>query len=248
MPATTLSSETINSTTTKSLAPVSITQSNASLATTENKGTPVVITLGDDIEVPGPTEMTTGKTPVVKAPIKGGTSNIPPTKATPAQTSGLTSAASPTSVPQQTTTTTQTQTNGNYWAKGTGFGSGTTQQQWSLSQHVAKRRQDENNVAALLHILIAFISPLSQRLQENQSTFSNKKEEEKQETTNSGDGIELVLPIFNEEITCSKEDEKTNRMKLKRRRGKDWIFRVLSFLKSLLNFFSDQLKQAKLQL
>uniref|UniRef100_A0A915NRX6 UBC core domain-containing protein n=1 Tax=Meloidogyne floridensis TaxID=298350 RepID=A0A915NRX6_9BILA len=215
IPTTTLSSATIDSTTTKSLVPVSITQSNASLATAENKVAPVVITLGDDLELPGPTEMTTGKTPTVKTSTEGGgTSNISSTKTTPAQNTGgsiaLTPAAPPTSaVPQQTTTTTQTQNDGNYWAKGTGFGSGTTQQQWSLSQHVAKRRQDENNVAALLHILIAFISPQSQRLQENQSTFSNKKDEEKQETSNSGDGIELVLPI--EELTTSKEDEKSNK-------------------------------------
>ncbi|CAK5092009.1 unnamed protein product [Meloidogyne enterolobii] len=210
IPTTTLSSATIDSTTTKSHVPVSITQSSTSLATAEDKKTPVVITLGDDLELSGPTE--TGKTPVVKTPTTegGGPSNIPPTKTTPTQTSALTPATPPTSIPQQTTTaTTQTQNDGNYWAKGTGFGSGTTQQQWSLSQHVAKRRQDENNVAALLHILIAFISPQSQRLQENQSTFSNKKEEEKQETTNSGDGIELVLPI--EELTTSKEDEKTNK-------------------------------------
>ncbi|VDO32389.1 unnamed protein product [Onchocerca flexuosa] len=37
-----------------------------------------------------------------------------------------------------------------FWAKGTGFGSGTTQQQWNVDLHVLKRKQDEQNVTHLL--------------------------------------------------------------------------------------------------
>uniref|UniRef100_A0A914RS60 Uncharacterized protein n=1 Tax=Parascaris equorum TaxID=6256 RepID=A0A914RS60_PAREQ len=34
----------------------------------------------------------------------------------------------------------------NFWAKGTGFGSGTTQQQWNVDAHVMKRKLDEETV------------------------------------------------------------------------------------------------------
>lgn len=39
-----------------------------------------------------------------------------------------------------------------FWAKGTGFGSGTTQQQWNVDLHVLKRKQDEQNVTLLLKV------------------------------------------------------------------------------------------------
>lgn len=45
-----------------------------------------------------------------------------------------------------------------FWAKGTGFGSGTTQQQWNVDLHVLKRKQDEQNVTHLLRV--CFISLL----------------------------------------------------------------------------------------
>ncbi|KAL7076726.1 hypothetical protein ACQ4LE_003795 [Meloidogyne hapla] len=220
IPTTTLSSATIDSTA-KSLVtiPSMMTQSSASFATAENTEHPLVITLSDGIELPGPPEIKEVSSAVKTSvnlettTIAGqiSSSNVPPNNAMPASNIANTGSITLTSasLPQQTATTTQTQNDGGYWAKGTGFGSGTTQQQWSLSQHVAKRRQDENNVAALLHILIAFISPHSQRLQEKQSINSNKKDKE---TTNFGDGIELALPI--EELTTStksqNEIKKTN--------------------------------------
>ncbi|VDK73717.1 unnamed protein product [Litomosoides sigmodontis] len=46
-----------------------------------------------------------------------------------------------------------------FWAKGTGFGSGTTQQQWNVDLHVLKRKQDEQNVTLLLKVLSSFIYP-----------------------------------------------------------------------------------------
>ncbi len=39
-----------------------------------------------------------------------------------------------------------------YWAKGTGFGTGSTQQQWNMDLHVLKRKQDEENVTCLLNV------------------------------------------------------------------------------------------------
>lgn len=46
----------------------------------------------------------------------------------------------------------------NFWAKGTGFGSGTTQQQWNVDLHVLKRKQDEQNVTHLLRVcFVSFV-------------------------------------------------------------------------------------------
>uniref|UniRef100_A0A158Q7N3 UBIQUITIN_CONJUGAT_2 domain-containing protein n=1 Tax=Elaeophora elaphi TaxID=1147741 RepID=A0A158Q7N3_9BILA len=53
-----------------------------------------------------------------------------------------------------------------FWAKGTGFGSGTTQQQWNVDLHVLKRKQDEQNVTHLLRVLSTFIYPkINERLE-----------------------------------------------------------------------------------
>lgn len=51
----------------------------------------------------------------------------------------------------------------NFWAKGTGFGSGTTQQQWNVDLHVMKRKQDEQNVTHLLRVLFCSIAEASER-------------------------------------------------------------------------------------
>uniref|UniRef100_A0A915E9T2 Uncharacterized protein n=1 Tax=Ditylenchus dipsaci TaxID=166011 RepID=A0A915E9T2_9BILA len=42
--------------------------------------------------------------------------------------------------------------NANFWAKGTGFGSGSTQQQWNVKEVMARRKQDEENVTCLLNV------------------------------------------------------------------------------------------------
>ncbi|VDM37229.1 unnamed protein product [Toxocara canis] len=46
-----------------------------------------------------------------------------------------------------------------FWAKGTGFGSGTTQQQWNVDAHVMKRKLDEETVTHLLRVLASYIFP-----------------------------------------------------------------------------------------
>uniref|UniRef100_F1KPF7 Baculoviral IAP repeat-containing protein 6 n=1 Tax=Ascaris suum TaxID=6253 RepID=F1KPF7_ASCSU len=56
------------------------------------------------------------------------------------------------------TSTAQTQQQ-NFWAKGTGFGSGTTQQQWNVDAHVMKRKLDEETVTHLLRVLASYIFP-----------------------------------------------------------------------------------------
>lgn len=43
------------------------------------------------------------------------------------------------------------------WAKGTGFGTGTTQQHWDVDLHVLKREQDEQNVTHLLKVYFSSV-------------------------------------------------------------------------------------------
>ncbi|VDK62166.1 unnamed protein product [Onchocerca ochengi] len=61
-----------------------------------------------------------------------------------------------------------------FWAKGTGFGSGTTQQQWNVDLHVLKRKQDEQNVTHLLRVLSSFICPkINERLEAEKIRSTN---------------------------------------------------------------------------
>ncbi|CAG9531988.1 unnamed protein product, partial [Cercopithifilaria johnstoni] len=61
-----------------------------------------------------------------------------------------------------------------FWAKGTGFGSGTTQQQWNVDLHVLKRKQDEQNVTHLLRVLSSFIYPkINEYLEAEKSRANN---------------------------------------------------------------------------
>ncbi|KAI6178303.1 UBC core domain-containing protein [Aphelenchoides besseyi] len=46
---------------------------------------------------------------------------------------------------------------GQFWAKGTGFGSGSTSVHWNLANHVAKRKQHEVTVTCLLNILTNYV-------------------------------------------------------------------------------------------
>uniref|UniRef100_A0A914WXR9 Uncharacterized protein n=1 Tax=Plectus sambesii TaxID=2011161 RepID=A0A914WXR9_9BILA len=64
-----------------------------------------------------------------------------------------------------------------FWAKGTGFGSGTTQQQWNVDLHVMKRKQDEDTVTCLLKVLASFIYPDSLSNKEASSTSTEDTSE-----------------------------------------------------------------------
>ena len=80
-------------------------------------------------------------------------------------TGGTTSAATTTT----TTTTTSKVTvyplppteekSMSYWAKGTGFGTGSTAPAWDVSQALARQRHLEEHVAGLLRVIAAFINP-----------------------------------------------------------------------------------------
>lgn len=46
-----------------------------------------------------------------------------------------------------------------YWAKGTGFGTGSTQQCWNVEQALMKQRSEEEHVTVLLQVLSSYINP-----------------------------------------------------------------------------------------
>lgn len=46
-----------------------------------------------------------------------------------------------------------------YWAKGTGFGTGSIQQSWNVEQALLKQKSEEEHVAVLLHVLSSYINP-----------------------------------------------------------------------------------------
>ncbi|RZB38740.1 baculoviral IAP repeat-containing protein 6 [Asbolus verrucosus] len=46
-----------------------------------------------------------------------------------------------------------------YWAKGTGFGTGSTQQSWNVEQALLKQRSEEEHVTVLLQVFASYISP-----------------------------------------------------------------------------------------
>lgn len=43
-----------------------------------------------------------------------------------------------------------------YWAKGTGFGTGSTQQSWNVEQALLKQKSEEEHVTVLLQVRILF--------------------------------------------------------------------------------------------
>jgi len=46
-----------------------------------------------------------------------------------------------------------------YWAKGTGFGTGSTQQSWNVEQALQRQKGEEEYVTVLLQVLASFINP-----------------------------------------------------------------------------------------
>ncbi|KAF7274270.1 hypothetical protein GWI33_013063 [Rhynchophorus ferrugineus] len=46
-----------------------------------------------------------------------------------------------------------------YWAKGTGFGTGSTQQSWNVEQALLKQKNEEEHVTVLLQVLASYINP-----------------------------------------------------------------------------------------
>ncbi|CAG4984494.1 unnamed protein product [Colias eurytheme] len=46
-----------------------------------------------------------------------------------------------------------------YWAKGTGFGTGSTQQSWNVEQALVRQRIEEEHVTVLLQVLASYMNP-----------------------------------------------------------------------------------------
>ncbi|KOB77777.1 Survivin-1 [Operophtera brumata] len=46
-----------------------------------------------------------------------------------------------------------------YWAKGTGFGTGSTQQSWNVEQALHRQRTEEEHVTVLLQVLSSYMNP-----------------------------------------------------------------------------------------
>lgn len=57
-----------------------------------------------------------------------------------------------------------------YWAKGTGFGTGSTAQSWDVETALQKKRAEEENVTCLLQVLSSYINP-----QVSKSTLGDDK-------------------------------------------------------------------------
>lgn len=68
--------------------------------------------------------------------------------------SAMQSANTPASVPVQTQTEEKSQ---QYWAKGTGFGTGSTTSSWDAEQALMRQKSEEEHVACLLQVRQYFV-------------------------------------------------------------------------------------------
>ncbi|XP_044731226.1 baculoviral IAP repeat-containing protein 6 [Chrysoperla carnea] len=73
-------------------------------------------------------------------------------------TSKTSSIESPTKTSTPNTNTSDDKTH-LYWAKGTGFGTGSTQQSWNVEQALLRQRSEEEHVTVLLQVLSSYINP-----------------------------------------------------------------------------------------
>ncbi|KAJ2953080.1 hypothetical protein O0L34_g643 [Tuta absoluta] len=74
-----------------------------------------------------------------------------------------------------------------YWAKGTGFGTGSTQQSWNVEQALVRQRTEEEHVTVLLQVLASFMNP-GEKWPPEEST---ETEGDQTETENEAENNEL---------------------------------------------------------
>ncbi|XP_052743953.1 baculoviral IAP repeat-containing protein 6 isoform X2 [Bicyclus anynana] len=74
-----------------------------------------------------------------------------------------------------------------YWAKGTGFGTGSTQQSWNVEQALVRQRLEEEHVTVLLQVLVSYMNPGEKWPPEEGSQEESEEAEESEE----GDSHEL---------------------------------------------------------
>ncbi|KAL4237916.1 Baculoviral IAP repeat-containing protein 6 [Mactra antiquata] len=70
----------------------------------------------------------------------------------------LSSMQTPSSSPSQKPTTTEEKSQ-QYWAKGTGFGTGSTTSSWDAEQALIRQKSEEEHVTCLLQVLASYINP-----------------------------------------------------------------------------------------
>ncbi|XP_015597939.1 baculoviral IAP repeat-containing protein 6 isoform X3 [Cephus cinctus] len=60
-----------------------------------------------------------------------------------------------------------------YWAKGTGFGTGSIQQSWNVEQALLRQRSEEEHVTVLLQVLAGYVGPGGQPQRELPAPFTD---------------------------------------------------------------------------
>ncbi|KAG1667328.1 Baculoviral IAP repeat-containing protein 6 [Nymphon striatum] len=80
-----------------------------------------------------------------------------------------------------------------YWAKGTGFGTGSTTQSWDVEQHILRQRSEEEHVTCLLLVLASYINPGGQVPANIKDSCNNDR----------SDSASLMPSIFAELLTQS---------------------------------------------
>lgn len=60
-----------------------------------------------------------------------------------------------------------------YWAKGTGFGTGSTQQSWNVEQALSRQRSEEEHVTVLLQVLASYVGPGGQPQRDLPAPFTD---------------------------------------------------------------------------
>ncbi|OWR46977.1 survivin-1 [Danaus plexippus plexippus] len=65
-----------------------------------------------------------------------------------------------------------------YWAKGTGFGTGSTRQSWNVEQALVRQRVEEEHVTQLLQVLVSYMNPGEKWPPEEGSDEEGEGEEE----------------------------------------------------------------------
>lgn len=93
------------------------------------------------------------------------------------------SAASPVTVEEQAVSDDKSHV---YWAKGTGFGTGSTQQSWNVEQALMRQKSEEEHVTVLLQVLSSYINPGDVMPPNNDTDYHGE----------SGDSISADLPAL----------------------------------------------------
>lgn len=82
-----------------------------------------------------------------------------------------------------------------YWAKGTGFGTGSIQQSWNVEQALLKQKSEEEHVTVLLQVLSGYINPCEDLSPSAEQNADIMKCNEPTKTTDSTNG-ELPGSLF----------------------------------------------------